>query len=62
MATVTIDGKFLAAKESALLLDVGDVDVWIPYSVIEELPDEVSKGSMIEIEVQEWFAIQEDLV
>lgn len=44
---------------NAVLMDIEGEEVWVPKSIMEEWPDVDDEG---EIELPEWFAIQEGLV
>lgn len=49
----------LRQSANAVLLDIEGEEVWVPKSIMEEWPDVDDEG---EIELPEWFAIQEGLV
>jgi hypothetical protein len=56
---VEVCGEIIKETDDAVLFTDGDIEVWIPKSVIEERqgPDED-----VELELPEWFAIRNDLV
>ena len=43
----------------AILVDVGDLEVWIPKSLLGEWPEVGESGKIL---VPEWLAIEEGLV
>lgn len=48
--------------DKALLLEIDDVEQWVPLSVIDTTPlPEVGSGSG-ELSIQEWFAFREGLI
>ena len=49
----------LRQSANAVLLDIEGEEIWVPKSLMEEWPDVDDEG---EIELPEWFAIQEGLV
>lgn len=66
-----VEGEFVHQTPNALLLQVciGDEDTecWIPKSVISPLDrsdveDYDIKGEIVELLVEEWFALQEGLI
>ena len=62
-------GKVIAATEQALCFDleeIGEDEVWIPRSVIEdddsEVKSDAEEGAEGEVFVKTWFAEKEGLV
>jgi hypothetical protein len=56
---VEVRGTRLRETDLAMLVDLGDREVWIPFSVIEGSIR--AKGSNVVLLVQGWFARKEDL-
>lgn len=62
---VEITVIFKHETSQAILINDGDIEVWIPKSQIEnydDLDEVIEKGHEITIEIPEWLAIENDLI
>jgi predicted RNA-binding protein (virulence factor B family) len=62
MDNVEIFGEVKAVTDMAILLDDGDVEVWLPLSQIESETDDYEKGDEITVFIPEWLAEEKELI
>jgi hypothetical protein len=60
--TYEFHGRVVAESPSALLVDCGEIEVWIPRSQIVASADELEVGIETTIEVPAWFAEKAGIV
>lgn len=56
---IEIDVETKHETDMAVLFNDGDNDFWVPKSVLEDWPDVGDTGTAL---IQEWFAIEKELV
>jgi len=56
---IEIDVETKYETDMAVLFNDGDNDFWVPKSVLEDWPDVGDIGTAM---VQEWFAIEKELI
>jgi len=61
MRYAEISYTYITETAEAVLIDIGEETFWIPKSVIR-YSDEVNFEIEDEMEIQEWFALQEEII
>jgi hypothetical protein len=54
-------GEFMAASDSAILVDVEGEEVWLPKSVVGDF-DDAEPGDTIDLKIPEWLAEDRGLI
>ncbi len=59
--SIIIEGTIVHKTNEAILIDNGDIQQWIPNSLVE-YDDTILNHEINEFKIHEWFAIEKELV